>query len=71
QKESSRFNYAKLSYELGYTDIALRELQKFIQTYPSSPFLQEAKELGISVLTNTSNYKDALVLFETLPTKSE
>ena len=71
QKEASSFNYAKLSYELGYTDIALRELQKFIQNYPSSSSLQEAKELSISVLTNTSNYKDALVLFEALPTKSD
>ncbi len=70
QKEISLFNYAKLSYELGLMDIALHELQNFITAYPNSDYLQEAKELQISVLSATSNYKDALVLFESLPTQS-
>ncbi len=70
QKEISLFNYAKLSYELGLMDIALHELQNFIAAYPTSDYLQEAKELQISVLSTTSNYKDALVLFESLPTQS-
>src|SRR5258707_8311953 len=33
QKEISTFSYAKLSYELGYMDIALKELQNFITNY--------------------------------------
>ena len=32
QKEVSKFNYAKLSVELGYTDVALTELKNFIST---------------------------------------
>ncbi|MDE3235438.1 MAG: tetratricopeptide repeat protein [Bacteroidota bacterium] len=71
QKEVSSFNYAKLSYELGYLDVALRALQNFITNYPSSPYVQEAKELQISVLAKTSNFKDALTLFESLPMQSE
>lgn len=71
QKQVSIFNYAKLSYELGYFDIAQRELENFINNYPSSPYIQEAKEIQVSVLANTSNYKDALMLFESLPTQSE
>lgn len=71
QKEVSVYNYAKLSYELGYLDIAQKELQNFIANYPSSPYIQEAKELEVSVLANTSNYKDALILFESLPAQSE
>jgi len=71
QQEISTFSYAKLSYELGYMDIALSELQKFIIKYPTSTNTQEAKELLVGVLSNTSNYKDALSLFESLRVQSE
>jgi TolA-binding protein len=71
QKEISLFSYAKLSYELGYMDIALKELNNFITKYYKSTFIQEAKELQVSVLANTSNYKEALALFESLPQQSE
>lgn len=71
QKEISSFSYAKLSYELGYTDIALKELQQYLVDYPNTKNNQEAKELLVAVLANTSNYKDALTLFESLPTQSE
>ena len=71
QKEISSFSYAKLSYELGYLDIALKELQDFLTAYPKSNYLLEAKELEVSVLANTSNYKDALILFESLPSQTE
>ncbi len=64
QREISMFNYAKLSYELGYQDVALSEFQKFIQRYPNSKYGTEARDLLIAVLANTSNYQDALVLIE-------
>jgi len=34
QQQVSRFNYAKLSYELGYQDIALDEMKKYLNDYP-------------------------------------
>jgi len=71
QKEISVFNYAKLSFDLGYQDIASSELQSFIATYPDSRYLPEAKELLVNVLANTNNYKDALALYESLRGKSE
>lgn len=71
QKQVSAFHYAKLSYELGYLDIALKELKEFINEYPKSPYQTEAKEILVSTLANSSNYKEALTLFETLPNKSE
>ncbi|HVK47477.1 MAG TPA: tetratricopeptide repeat protein [Pseudobacter sp.] len=64
QKEISSFNYAKLSFELGYQDVALTELQKFLTAYPNSEYNAEARELLINVLANTNNYKDALTLIE-------
>ncbi|MCE3281530.1 MAG: tetratricopeptide repeat protein, partial [Chitinophagaceae bacterium] len=71
QKEVSRFNYAKLSYELGYNDIALTELQSFIADYPRSTYLQESKELLVAVMANSANFADALALFESLSAQSE
>ncbi len=71
QKEVAKFNYAKLSVELGYTDVALTELKNFIAAYPNSEYDNEAKELLVNVLSNTNNYEDALNLIETLQTKSD
>jgi TolA-binding protein len=66
QREVSKYNYAKLSYELGYQDVALTELQAFVQHYPSSPYNAEAREMLVNLLANTNNYKDALVLIDSL-----
>ncbi len=71
QKEVSAFNYAKLSYELGYMDAALKGFQAFTAAYPSSNMLQEARELLVSTLANTSNYREGLALYESLPVRSE
>lgn len=71
QQEISQFHYAKLSYELGFTNVALTELQKFIQSNPASPYNTEAKELLIAVLATTNQYKDALTLHKSLNSQSE
>jgi TolA-binding protein len=64
QQEISKFNYAKLSYELGYQDESLKSLRSFLQDYPSSTYREEATELLIGALANTNNYRDALTLLE-------
>jgi TolA-binding protein len=66
QREISRFNYAKLSYELGYQDEALKSLRTFLNDYPDSPFRDEATELLVGALANTNNYKEALTLLESI-----
>ncbi len=64
QQKVSRFNYAKLSYELGYQDIALNEMKKYIYDYPNSEYDTEAKEILVNLLANTNNFSDALALYE-------
>jgi tetratricopeptide (TPR) repeat protein len=66
QQEASRFIYAKLSYELGYQDVALKELKTFIVDYPNSEYETEAKELLVGLLANTNNFADALTLYESM-----
>ncbi len=70
QKEISQFHYAKLSYELGYPDVALSEFRSFLQLYPASSYAPEARELLLNVLANTSNYKDALALMDSVSNPS-
>ena len=72
QQEISRFNYAKLSYELGYQDIALSEMNRFLICILTSAYADEAKEILVSLLANTNNYSDALALYESFdkPTAS-
>ncbi|MGG9972526.1 tetratricopeptide repeat protein [Ferruginibacter sp. SUN002] len=64
QQEVSTFIYAKLSYELGYQDIALNEMRKFITLYPKSVYNTEAKEILVNILANTNNFSDGLALYE-------
>jgi tetratricopeptide (TPR) repeat protein len=66
QQEVSCFIYAKLSYELGYQDVALNELKKFLGDYPNSEYETEAKELLVGLLANTNNFSDALSLYESM-----
>ncbi|MFM2360379.1 MAG: hypothetical protein RLY16_2372, partial [Bacteroidota bacterium] len=63
QQEISRFHYAKLSYELGYQDLALSDMRQFALQYPQSAYLPEARELMVSMLANTNNFEDALTLY--------
>lgn len=71
QREVSLFNYAKLSYELGYQGVAISEFKKFLNQFPNSSYNKEAKELLVGLLAGTSNYKDALVLIESLDERSD
>jgi len=64
QQEISLFNYAKLSYELGFQDVALNEMRNFINDYPSSAYNTEAKEIIVNLLAKTNNFNDALTLYE-------
>jgi TolA-binding protein len=66
QREISRFIYAKLSYELGYQDEALKSLRTFLEDYPASAYKDEATDLLVSTLTYTNNYREALSLLEGL-----
>ncbi len=71
QREISRYQYAKLSYELGYQDEALNTLKSFLSEYPNSTYNAEARELLVSALANTNNFKDALSLLDGLKNPSE
>ncbi|MFZ9661876.1 MAG: tetratricopeptide repeat protein, partial [Chitinophagaceae bacterium] len=64
QREVSQFNYGKLSFELGYQDVALSVLRSFLDYFPSSEYSREAKELLVNMLAGTNNFREALGLIE-------
>ncbi len=67
QQEISKFNYGKLSFELGYQDAALKTLKAFIKDYPQSEYNQESREILAQLFANTADYKDALSVINNLP----
>ncbi len=60
QQEASMILYGRLSYETGYNDEALRELESLLTTYPGSQFKDEANTLISGLLIKTNHYEDAL-----------
>lgn len=70
-QEEASFNYAKLSYELAFHQVALDATQEFISNYSYSKRLDEAKVLLGEILLTTKNYKDAVDILESIPNKSK
>ena len=68
--EEAKFNYAKLSYELGHNNDALVSIRKFIENYPTSKYSTEANEVLANVLLQTRNYNEALQIIEQIQNPS-
>lgn len=68
--ELALFNYAKISYELNQTE-ALKDLAKFINTYPQSKYIDEARGVLGDLLTSTRNYKQAIAVIESINKPTE
>ena len=69
--EETRFNYAKLSYEVGnpFADPG-RELNKFLDDYPESEYFEEASTYLVDAYLNTKDYQRALESLERLELKT-
>ena len=67
--EDALFNYGKLQYELGggTFNAAVNILTRYIDKYPNSNRLQQARELLIAAYFNSSNYENAYNAIKALP----
>lgn len=63
--ELALFNYGKISYELNQPD-AIKEFLKFVNEYPESPYIDEAKGILGDLLMSTRNYKQAITVIESI-----
>lgn len=70
-KENSLFNYAKLSYELAYDPYneAIASFQKYINDYPESPKVNEARQYLVNMFLTTKNFKAAYEAIEKIEDK--
>lgn len=69
-KEEGLLNYAKLSFELEFHQVALDATQEFLKTYPRSAKVDEAKTLLAEVLLSTKNYRYAIEILESIPKRN-
>lgn len=70
-KEEGLFNYAKLSYELEFHQVGLDATQEYLDTYPNSHRLEDAKVLLAESLLSTRNYRAAVDILESLSSRSD
>ncbi len=70
-QEDALFNFAKLSYELEFHNIALDAARTYLKNYPRSVKINEAKTLLANILLNTKNYKEAIDLLESIKNKDD
>ena len=71
QQEASMIVYSKISYDLGYNDEALRQLNNLLKTYPRTQYKDEANTLVSGLYLKTNNYTDALRYLEKVTVKDE
>lgn len=71
QQEASMILYAKISYEMGYNDDALRQLNTLVKTFPRTHYKDEANTIISDLLIKTNNYTEALKHLDEVSTKDE
>jgi TolA-binding protein len=69
-RENALFNYAKVSYELGFHNQAITATQTFIKDYPRSPNIQSARELLTDMFLGTRNFREAISTIESMEQKT-
>ncbi|SMG14713.1 Tetratricopeptide repeat-containing protein [Marivirga sericea] len=68
--EESHFQLAKLNLRQGNTASAVTELSSFIEKYPRSSYLTQAKELLSEAYLNSNAYDQAIAFLESIDNKS-
>ncbi len=60
QQEASMILFARLSYEAGFNDDALRQLNALLSAFPGTQYKDEANTLISDLLVKTNKYAEAL-----------
>src|SRR5690606_12541747 len=70
-KVEGLFNYAKLSPELEFHQVAVNAIQEYLDTYRTPSTQEEAKTLLAEVLLRTKNYRAAVDVLEGLSSRGK
>ena len=70
-REESLFNYAKLTYETGYSPFgeAIAAFEEYIENYPGSQRIQEVYDYLVATYMQIRNYKAALASLDKISNK--
>ena len=68
--EEGAFQYAKVSYDLGRTDQAITEFEKFLATFRGSSHANEVREMLAQAYVSGNNFHKAIEYIEALPSKN-
>ena len=68
--EEASFQFAKVSYDIGRTEQAITEFEKFLTAYGRSSHTNEVKELLAQAYVNGNNFRKAIEYIEALPSKN-
>ena len=68
--EESSFQFGKVAYDAGKADMAITELESFLNSYPSSEHRNEVRELLAHAYVNGNNYNKAIEYIESLPSRN-
>ena len=70
-REESLFNYAKLTYETGYSPFgeAIAAFEEYIDNYPGSERIQEVYDYLVATYMQVRNYKAALASLDKISNK--
>jgi len=69
-KKLSAFNYAKLTYELGFHSDAIVSFRDFIKQYPNDPEAAKSKDYLGELFEVTKNYNEALEVIDGISSKT-
>jgi TolA-binding protein len=72
-KEESLFNFAKLTYETGYSPFgeAIAAFHEYIDNYPGSERIQEVYDYLVATYMQIKNYKAAMASLEKIQNKDD
>jgi tetratricopeptide (TPR) repeat protein len=71
QQEAAMILYARISYETGYYDEALRQLNTLLKTFPHSQYNDEANTMISGLLVKTNHYEEALKRLDAVTRKED
>ncbi|CAN5246757.1 tetratricopeptide repeat protein [soil metagenome] len=68
--EESLYQSAKISYDLGKSDISINQFELLLKDFPQSTHAQDVKELLSQVYVNANNYNKAIEYIDAMPKRT-
>lgn len=68
--EESAFQFGKVAYDAGRAEVAVPELESFLEKYPSRGHRNEVREILAQAYVDGNNFNKAIAYIESLPSRN-